>query len=151
MTDNPEWYEKACHMRTELGWTHKQIARDLELAPRTVQKRLRGVGKRVETRKPFLSVAPDWLAKAMQLCEQGMTYEQIAIAVRANRDAVARWLNKDDSRTDSKVREARAKIKLKRPPKAGEVNESIMESARLFARGEISREELSNRLRGGAS
>jgi transcriptional regulator with XRE-family HTH domain len=152
MTDyRPDWYGKARHMRVDLGWTHKQIAADIGVSHYTVARVLRGVGKRVETRTPFLSVIPDWLPKALRLRDEGMIYAHIAIAVRAPESTVERWLQKDPSRMDSRVKEARAKIQPQRPVKAGEVNEAWMEAARAFARGEIDRKELSYRLRGGAS
>jgi transcriptional regulator with XRE-family HTH domain len=152
MTDyRPDWYENARHMREKLGWTHKRIAADIGVSHYTVARVLRGVGSRVETRKPFLSVIPDWLPKALRLRDEGMIYAHIAIAVRAPESTVERWLQKDPSRMDSQVKEAREKIKPEPRPKAGQINESYMEAARLFARGEIDRKELSYRLRGGAS
>jgi transcriptional regulator with XRE-family HTH domain len=151
MTDyKPEWYDKARHMREELGWTHKKIAVDIGVSHYTVARVLRGVGSRVETRTPFLSVVPDWLPKALRLRDEGMIYAHIAIAVRAPKSTVERWLQKDPSRMDLAAKEAREKIKPKPRQKAGQINEAWMDAARQFASGEISREELSHRLRMGA-
>lgn len=50
-------------------------------------------------------------------------------------------------RTDDSKKWRPARIKLR--PVAGKPDQFVMESARLFARGEIDREELSYRLRFG--
>jgi predicted transcriptional regulator len=149
----PAWYDKAVHMRADLGWTYAQIAADLCLCEQTVRLCVRVPRRCSVTTIGYVKPSgpkPDWAIEAEKLRAGGMAYDKIATATGRSKSAITRWLIGKPIRTDHERATASVQKKPKRRPIAGEVNQSIMDAARLFASGKIDRAELSARLRRGA-
>jgi hypothetical protein len=160
MMGKPDWWSKARHMRADLGWTYPQIAADLGMSVDTIRRHCR-TPRNTAVRTPSKTTVaiigyvkpdkpkPEWVLEAEKLRAEGMSWDKIGLAVHRAPSSITYWLIGQPIRNDDQRERAAKQAPPKPRPKAGQINQDYMEAARLFAAGEIDRQELSHRLRMG--